>query len=607
MEEKKNEGSVLPISTILVTMAVIGGMWFYAMPLKGTRPVTDANVCCEEKVQARLWQDPFSAVSKYKKATNMTYRSVSTTKIPAKIAKIITDNGNVTVLGVMVFGGPYAEEAEGRLRKRYAIVSALSRLDYASEDPQHIEYFESELLESDDTYSGIEEKLYRYINKKQNQTLTVPFEWFTKENEYDKNMSSTVLLLWLNDDMFQLEPLQNLSHLIGKIKEKVGTEVEGKAKCLIENNLDFKILGPAGSTNLVAMIEEAGNITNKKGGSSEDFSSFQIYSPFATAHKSLLFSKALGHIDTGCSKYVADYINEGSGGKIKLIRTIASDRDLCDSLLKELKLRRVDPIENNGNHIALIAEWDTFYGRSLPKTFINFVVKSGSESHKKRLHRFSYLRGIDGQLPGQSQLKPDRLETGEETKAKKELMDTGFMHRPTGRNQYDYLLRLTRQIHQLKKELVKKGERLKAIGVLGSDIYDKLLILQAMRQHFPDMIFFTTDLDARLLHPDEFKWARSLIVASSFGLRLHEDIQYTIPAFRDNYQTSLFFSTILALKASDKVFIKGGISQQSSILQSLQPRMFEIGRRGAFDLTDNIQNNGKKISISLMKDGQKKR
>ena len=67
-----------------------------------------------------------------------------------------------------------------------------------------------------------------------------------------------------------------------------------------------------------------------------------------------------------------------------------------------------------------------------------------------------------------------------------------------------------------------EGE-IKAIGVVGTDFYDKYLVLQALRQRFPDVIFFTTDLDARFLHPDNFKWTRNLIVASNFGLSLRKD------------------------------------------------------------------------------------
>ncbi len=44
----------------------------------------------------------------------------------------------------------------------------------------------------------------------------------------------------------------------------------------------------------------------------------------------------------------------------------------------------------------------------------------------------------------------------------------------------------------------KQGEKgFRAIGILGSDVYDKLLILRALRPRFPDVVFFTNNLDAQ--------------------------------------------------------------------------------------------------------------
>ena len=74
-------------------------------------------------------------------------------------------------------------------------------------------------------------------------------------------------------------------------------------------------------------------------------------------------------------------------------------------------------------------------------------------------------------------------------------MEQNAGQRPEGRGQLDYVLRLAAA---LKEEEAKNGEEFRAIGVLGSDVYDKLLILQALRPTFPRAIFFTTDLNARL-------------------------------------------------------------------------------------------------------------
>lgn len=99
----------------------------------------------------------------------------------------------------------------------------------------------------------------------------------------------------------------------------------------------------------------------------------------------------------------------------------------------------------------------------------------------------------------------------------------------------------------------------KAFGVVGTDVYDKLLLLQALREQLGDVILFTIDLDARMMHHEQFEWTRNIIVASNYGLELNDHYQRavyqekkgTLPAFRDNYQTALFFAcrTALGLRA----------------------------------------------------------
>lgn len=150
--------------------------------------------------------------------------------------------------------------------------------------------------------------------------------------------------------------------------------------------------------------------------------------------------------------------------------------------------------------------------------------------------------------------------------------------RADGRHQFDYLRRLAENLKQQNEPSEGHQGDIKAIGILGSDVYDKLLVLQALRSQFPQAQFFTTDVDARLLHPQEFKWARNIVVASSFGLRLRDELQGDIPPFRDTYQTSLFFSTLLAVAPDTPT------PQQQQLDSLMQPRLFEIGRRSAYGL-----------------------
>jgi hypothetical protein len=102
--------------------------------------------------------------------------------------------------------------------------------------------------------------------------------------------------------------------------------------------------------------------------------------------------------------------------------------------------------------------------------------------------------------------------------------DAGFKEPAIGTNQYDYLRRLALQIAELDWSL-KRDDRgsIKAFGILGNDYFDKLLILQALKERFPSQLYFTTDLDAGYLDAKVFRWTRNLVVAAPFGLTLRRN------------------------------------------------------------------------------------
>ena len=165
--------------------------------------------------------------------------------------------------------------------------------------------------------------------------------------------------------------------------------------------------------------------------------------------------------------------------------------------------------------------------------------------------------------------------TGSES-AKDKERKTPEANRAEGPSQLDYIPRLADHIEQENRKLFvdPPAAQIRAIGILGSDLYDKLLTLQALRPRFPNAIFFTTDLDARLWHPNQLKWTRNMVVASSFGLELKPDLQQDIPPFRDSYQTAEYLGCLSAL---------GLVSPDE--LKCISPRLFEIGRNGPVDLS----------------------
>ena len=154
------------------------------------------------------------------------------------------------------------------------------------------------------------------------------------------------------------------------------------------------------------------------------------------------------------------------------------------------------------------------------------------------------MRGLDGQIPG---AKPRDQGSG----------DTKSIERPSGEDQIDYLRRMRDAL--LAEDARRRQDcgwddrmsqrcGIRAIGVLGDDYFDKLLVLQALKPVFPNAVFFTTDLYADMLHPQDNAFTRNLIVASGFGLTLDYKWQRQVPPLRDSYQTALLLTVRLAVR-----------------------------------------------------------
>jgi hypothetical protein len=473
-------------------------------------------------------------------------------------------------------------------------------LKFVPEDPEHIDFI------------TLQHKNNPELDKDVKLSNIMPFEWFKNK------AGDSVLLLWINDDVFQKEPLSRLAALSACIG------FSDKNKLKNEKELRFKIIGPAGSTTLLEMIWEMKEANPEKRFSLlAALSGMEIYSATATVDGSLFATggrEKEGPIPPAPKDFFEKEFRDFSQ-EIIFNRTTASDRELAQKLVDELHLRNLDlllqkekgdnhnhkkdkdPYGGHRDHVVLVAEWDTFYGRLLPETFVRVLKEKHNENVSREdiqyikeekditwVHRFSYLRGLDGRLPGE-------LEGGKGEKQEKENStqeDIKKLEQPTGKSQYDYLRRLAQSIYNFDQDLQAKEQgAIKAIGVLGTDFYDKYLVLQALRQRFPGIIFFTTDLDARLLNPEYIKWTRNLVVASNFGLSLHQDetknIQEDVTPFRDNYQTSIFLATLWAFgKEKDSVLKEEKIRPE--------PRIFEVGRQTAVDL--------KSLSASSPSDGE---
>ncbi len=533
------------------------------------------------------------------------------------------------VLAVMVSGGPYAENREHRIRSRYAVVSGLSNAGYIPKDAEHIGYID---------FSGICKKGLRENDEKLIKSCdwpaTIPFEWFepkeapdhkhseqNPQSKKDKNFAKNILVLWLDDEeIAQAKPLSMLDRLwfglIPGLRERYS--MDKKEVCI-----KFDVLGPAGSTTLVKMYREGDKASRNDGyrlSKKCQEKTFRIISPRAT-----IDNEAIANIlKIPEDKLVKDWP--------KIYRTIPTDKKLVENLLCELMRRGVNPYSKDSNfltfkddksdkikdkkiikdknlemshcrdypinnlnkndkqdHIVLIGEWDTVYSRNFNRLF-NVLIKDlsvsiNNNSNKNEpveqnhtdtvswLHSYNYFRGIDGSI-GHNKNKDKKESKDDKKKA---------FRRPVGANQLDYLRRLGDQLTDLSQSLIEEDKGvIRAIGIVGSDTYDKLLILQALRSRFPNVIFFTTDLDARMLHNEENKWARNLVVASGYGL-VPDDSGFQGLAFRDGYQTSLYLSTQNAVLLNETV-----------LNNHTQAKIFEIGNTKAIDYSHN-----KKVSKQL--------
>ena len=197
----------------------------------------------------------------------------------------------------------------------------------------------------------------------------------------------------------------------------------------------------------------------------------------------------------------------------------------------------------------------------------------------------TYLRGLDGQLPVHAAKEDEKQENIAAPGTKQNNAMNFFqssnepenLDRPVGQGQFDYLRRMADQLQQLDQARRRHdhGRRIAAIGVLGTDVFDKLLVLRALKPKFPEAVFFTTDFDEAFTMHSELPWSRSLLISSSFGPKLSPTTQHDIPPFRDSGQTSVFLTTQLAIEEAPH-----GPPSQGLVEEGNHPQVFEIERSG---------------------------
>jgi hypothetical protein len=581
LESARPEGATFPVRPAPGEETVPARLW--QDPIQAAYQAFEADNAGEDPpVSGGLWQDLLSAAYRACRAYKADKGRGATPKLPPEFKDTKGGSKEVLILPVFVPGTSYGADVERRVTSRYAVVAALNVAGYQPVDRQHIGYF---ILPGPDNKA-----------KEPAAVRVIPYEWFKPEalakvsprqRPLEKTkQSDRVLLLWIDEDQVADEPLNHLAKVVDRLRTRWREAESGDAT---DGSFTIKvnILGPMSSNALVTMLEE-GHPKKSDTLSEEQAASLTrvledavVYSSWATIWRELIPNRPAGRLRLKWQ--------EATKRGPKLQRVGQSDECLCRLLVRELKLRYLSPVDPS-NHVALISEWDTSYGRALPATFVAMLrdrleqearlrgldqAKAKTQAEQRlrdNVHFFSYLRGIDGRVP-QQQTKWSQETPG---KAEEELPTS---ERPVGQSQLDYLQRLEQHLKELDQRLRRqkdglfKRPRIGAIGILGTDNYDKMLILRALRPSFPGVVFFTTDLDACLLHPSELQWTQNLVIASHFGLRLHRDLQRDIPPFRGSYPTALFYAALQALGVE-------GLDEGKP-----EPRVYEVGAHGAYDLS----------------------
>ena len=293
MPSEKGSGLQSAIPAIVAVFGMLAsGLWLLPDPLGSTRPkaaATRYESVGEQAVEARLWADPFRSVFEYRQqhregpATTPSEALSSSTAndgpfgqfpLPSSLRSQLIDRPDLNGLGpldvlrysigdlgrskqpqrllilpVFVRAAAYAEDAENRLRTRFALLAALNVSGYVPRDGEHIGFF---------TTPWLTDREVRYDPALDGSIkIDVPYEWFTPDAPYPTtnktesgktDRATRILVLWLDDAAFSHRPFVRLAKLIRSLT------TDGSAKASVPTRI--RVLGPSSSTYLREMLTD---------------------------------------------------------------------------------------------------------------------------------------------------------------------------------------------------------------------------------------------------------------------------------------------------------------------------------------------------------------
>jgi hypothetical protein len=591
----------IPWGTLLPLIAALAGIIAQYKPLESERPLAPGEkpveVVAEQDVDARLWQDPLAVARKEEEAHEAARKMSDSLQgsngaaeqreqryaehhgiksLANKIAASVYPH-RILLLAVMLDSGPYIEQGESRLRSRQAVLQALSEGKFVPVDGEHIGFVTAP-WPPDSINAG---------HLQADGELLLPWESCKAADKSTARVfppnTGAVVILWLPAANFDPSPLNRFASLVESLTQSVPEDRR--------NLIDVKLIGPVNSAGLQKMIDEVrepGFVPN------ETLRKVSIISPRATMSDEVLHYQPrslLSSVNNAVQSLirapqpvplrdsVAREIENAGPIGFSFVRTITTDDVIVEKLIAELQLRGVEVVDSwKDDKIVILTEWDSPYARSLAVTFAAkasgqsyaSVLEDPVEKWPEWIEWYRYLRGIDGRLPGE-----ERVNKEPEMNQKSQVAPVGPKPEEgtEGVNQSDFLRRLARTLKTEDVTLRRREGGIRAIGLLGSDIYDKLMILRALRPEFPDAIFFTNNFDAHFERRADWPDVHNLVIVSPFGSTLPGKWQPNAAPFRDNIQTSMYTGTLVAT----------GFMPAQTASSLAVPKIFEVSRRGAYD------------------------
>ena len=587
-----------------------------------------------QDVHARLWEDPFIVmrdVEGKEPAKRCEEAGKDTAHHPGTLTRAVEralrQDQTVVVMPVFVPGGPYSQDSESRRRTRYATAMALLQAGWEPSDEEKLGFawtFES-CLDAHWTRLMPEIVAYEWFGRDSNeQSESVLVLWIDEDAVSRRPLRG---MHTLNDLILHGPEMCQLSDARAQPPDRIAERRRESFRRHFETHCDpagnalwragnpqpwtsTVVIGPWSSTSLFGLVREIARrahdpaLQGGPDGSAGPAVSSQppeprFYSSAATAPVADdTFERALsacerdqraaaarggagGSNRVECAADVGEIADEFER---RVVRLNATDDRLTGSLIDELMLRlnSATPLTHPSRiicegTIVIVAEGDTQYSRTFGGDFGRSLdVERCRDRKGPAIVQIDYLRGLDGIAPGTAGLpaNPRTAPKSPSPGARDALLEQAALERADGPSQFDYLRRLSTQLLELHRALRKDGQYgIAAVGILGSDAYDKILVLDALRDRFPDAVFFAADLDARMLDAGSVRSTRNLVVASGYGLALNRQLQGGAPPFRDTYQTGTYLSTLVALDSEART-----LSSRDFAPWFQQPRRYEIGR-----------------------------